>query len=69
MFNLHDPEQWVKKVFLEFYCSQGGTGENMVILEPRYLPFMQTENVALLLLLLMYYWRKRQFTYALENVS
>lgn len=68
MFNLHDPEQWVK-VFLEFYCSQRGTGENMVGFELHYLPFMQTENVALLLLLLMYYWRKRQSAYALENVG
>lgn len=41
----------------------------MVGLELYYLPFMQTENVALLLLLLMYYWRKRQSAYALENVG
>lgn len=40
-FNLHDPEQWVKKVFLEFYSSQGGTGENMIVLELHYLPFVQ----------------------------
>lgn len=67
MFSL-DPEQWVK-AFLEFYCSQGGTGENTVALELCYLPFMQVRNVALLLLLLMNYWRKRQFAYALENVG
>lgn len=24
--NLHGPEQWLKKVILEFDCSQGGTG-------------------------------------------